>query len=111
MGGDGAIIMKTTDAGNTWTPITITTQPTQWTYFTEIYFIDELRGFVLGDEAYHTYDGGINWFAFPLLKNLHFVDNSIGFARNGPDIMKTINGGASWTQISSPTTNSYGGSF
>jgi photosystem II stability/assembly factor-like uncharacterized protein len=91
-----AKLHKTNDGGNTWT-----TLPGQG--YGKIHFINERIGWA---GNYRTTDGGETWhyqqFNFPPLEDtidikISFVDSLVGYAISYLTILKTQNGGNSWT--------------
>jgi photosystem II stability/assembly factor-like uncharacterized protein len=88
----------------------------KYTYpFTDIFFIDQNKGFATGGRPQHghsggygrvfkTADGGITWDWIPSLENnvytrCEFLNNEVGFVldRGSNSIFKTSNGGESWS--------------
>lgn len=104
----GGGIRKTTDGGATWAP--------QFSGTTEIlanvWFTNALHGIVVGDNStiLRTTDGGTNWIPVfcPVsahLRGLWFVNNNVGYISGGDPgiygvVLKTIDGGISWTDVS-----------
>ncbi len=102
------IIIKTTDAGETWTTIypIAGTSPS----FEKIEFVSESTGFVAGYDLFmKTEDGGANWAPISvgsdvyLYNNLSFYDENTGFVsaqlNDAPyfAIYLTTDGGETWT--------------
>jgi photosystem II stability/assembly factor-like uncharacterized protein len=97
----GAMV-KTTDGGATYTPIT--GLPLQHLYV--CYFQTNMNGFIAGDNntALRTTDGGVTWTALSLptlptvhFRNIYFFNSSVGFLTGGAGtILKTIDGGTTW---------------
>jgi photosystem II stability/assembly factor-like uncharacterized protein len=95
---------KTTDGGFTWLLL-------QWRYpsYGSIYFTSPDTGFTYTDldKFFRTDDGGMTWDSFPLPSSpyngqVRFIDSRIGFICGGNGfssgyVMKTLNGGATWT--------------
>jgi photosystem II stability/assembly factor-like uncharacterized protein len=107
--GLNSALVKTTDAGNTWTQLEIVPDY----YFFAIDFIDENRGFIggygtaLGSRIFKTTDGGLTWSqsdSLPLyhVQTIKFVDELNGFAAGwiGIDssMYRTTDGGESWSR-------------
>ncbi len=98
---------KTTDGGNSWE---IRPMPTQFT--TDVYFIDEDRGWVTENWApssmmhdsvsvHRTFDGGKTWqsqAALPglAMDNIVFTDHQNGWMSDATSIYHTTDGGESW---------------
>ena len=103
--GNKATILKTVDAGQSWTSIL-----SDSTLFTAmcIQFIDENIGYAGGyQKVFKTLDGGETWFdaGAPLLgyivTSLHFADKNTGCAVNERGkIAMTSDGGESWSVCS-----------
>ncbi|MDZ7741297.1 MAG: YCF48-related protein [Bacteroidota bacterium] len=96
---NASLIYKTEDGGENWTHLSTFFDH----YFTSIYFIDRLRGFVSNDYynggIFYTEDGGITWEESPATTGLRFncldfgdEENGWAVGRNGV-IMHTDNGG------------------
>ena len=102
----GGIILKTTDAGTTWTPYTTTESG-----LLSILFIDQNTGYVAGaSNLYKTMDGAITWIEIETNFNcnsIYFTNANTGYAVGGqtyPEyqygyISKTIDGGLTWVTI------------
>jgi photosystem II stability/assembly factor-like uncharacterized protein len=101
-------IIKTTDGGENWFTIP---DPTNF-YLNDIFFIDELKGFIVGEvgHMYYTDDGGNSWInqnsgTTAELKSIHFFNENIGMAlgytNNYSDyIIRTTDGGITWINCS-----------
>ena len=110
-------IFKTTDGGISWT---VNFEP--WAPITSIFFLDANHGWfshVSGNLLY-TSNGGENWTVrYPLqdwhVEDFFFSDTlngiacGVGFA--GGEIFKTINGGAYWELVCTPSVPVYTLSF
>lgn len=103
-------ILRTTDAGATWTLQTSGTTNA----IMDLHFVDELHGFACatGLVALRTDDGGATWTLLSLptgtsLRRIHFTDsmNGIGVGIGGV-IARTSDAGDSWEPVTSPTANS-----
>jgi len=102
-------IFITHDAGDNWDS-SITNIP--WgSYQKKIYFKDALNGWIMNGYydslIYHTIDGGINWTADSLPSpmggyannGISFVDSLTGFLTGRYSLMKTMDGGLTWTVV------------
>ena len=111
VGGDtSAVVLKTTDGGGHWFKTTEMTEG----YFTAVYFLDSLKGWVMmsyGGVAYKTTDGGYTWLQkdslgrvgsnLIVMNDLVFASSDTAWAVGGVTgqnvIARTTNGGSSWT--------------
>jgi photosystem II stability/assembly factor-like uncharacterized protein len=104
-------VYKSTDGGENW--IKFDNIPGE--NHEDVYFFDEQNGIVCArfDGMYkfiHTNDGGNSWNEmneeYLFLQRMDFASNLIGFAAGPEMVLKTIDGGASWTPIpGSPSCN------
>jgi len=110
----GSRYARTTDGGNTWERITISTN------FDDIHFVNNTTGFVLSQggterSASKSTDGGLNWtYQGPIqnlydINDIHFVDENTGIAVGWsfvliavPGIKTTTDGGATWNNETLP---------
>lgn len=107
--GDHGIILKTTNAGKTWTVI----QSLSTDNFKKIVFASEKNGFIIGQNGafYMTFNGGANWVNKPLnttskLIDLHFINSQIGFVLTERSVLfRTSDGGKNWLKIQLPSKN------
>jgi photosystem II stability/assembly factor-like uncharacterized protein len=100
--GDGGVVLRTTDGGETWLPAY---PPGDVAGLTSVSFVDQSVGYAVsvGEMALKTTDGGVTW--KPLLKTnnyspeaVHFVSRTVGWiVGDYGQIMKTTDGGDSWT--------------
>ena len=99
--GDGSTVLKTTDGGNDWifqTGVTINK-------LNSVYFINENTGWISGAGAiYKTTDGGNNWILLNSstrdLMSIFFIDENTGWTTGSVyTILKSTDGGASWTNL------------
>ncbi|HEX6810184.1 MAG TPA: YCF48-related protein [Planctomycetota bacterium] len=108
------VLLRTTDAGSVWEAV-----PTPFgkAWFAAVQFLDAERGFLAG--SYQgpllacTRDGGKNWELSTLpvlsaeldLRDVHFVDASLGFAcGNNGLLVRTEDGGKTWSKIPTGST-------
>ncbi len=102
---------KTTDFGDNWSYVSIVNH---LSYCSGFYFVNENIGYSIGGgtnspsgDVFKTTDGGITWNQLNIyvdegLASVFFVDENIGFISGGYNqrkVMKTVNGGATWTQV------------
>ncbi|MCF8419728.1 MAG: T9SS type A sorting domain-containing protein [Melioribacteraceae bacterium] len=108
--GDGGTILKTTDAGNSWTQKT--SGVTQ--NLNKVYFVDGNNGYAIGDYYYvseittwfsvvlKTTDGGNIWTEVSIsgssnsLSGIDFYSVNVGWVCGGTTIYKTTDGGETW---------------
>ncbi len=109
--GPSGLFAQTTDGGQTWTRVE--TLPNQTTSLYSIYFWSKMEGFVgsYGDKIYKTEDGGATWTEISVgeydglaVKEIIFAeDHQTGWcltsASNSGEIVKTTNGGQSWSPL------------
>ena len=108
--GTNSQVVKTTDAGLTWAPVT---RPSTTNYTLQaIEFVDANTGWVIvnfatvpGGNIFKTIDGGTMWTQQTIgttdsLAALDMVDANVGYITlnsSGRPIYKTTNGGTNWT--------------
>jgi photosystem II stability/assembly factor-like uncharacterized protein len=98
-----SILLKTIDGGETWISKNFQVQ------IRSIFFADNMNGFAFGQKLYRTIDGGETWDEIDLG---YLSYNSVGFysdkktgllitgiPASGYDVLKTSDGGNSWTII------------
>ncbi|MBL8181376.1 MAG: hypothetical protein JNL64_07145 [Blastocatellia bacterium] len=75
----------------------------------DVYFVNEQIGFVVGDTISKTDDTGKTWLnkvpediTSPMLSKIIFKDRTTGFAWGLRTVLKTTDGGETWNEISSP---------
>lgn len=104
---EGGFILKTTDAGNTWSVIHT------WTEFfipTDLALPDEKTIYIMGSDGllYKSENAGATWQqqmtnTAENLNGAFFLDAQTGFVvGDNQTILKTTNGGATWTSMASP---------
>ena len=118
--GTGGAMIKTTDGGVNYTAVTGLPAVDLYGCF----FITASNGFVVGNynttansyTAYKTINNGANWTALSLpalpanvsFRSVYFYDSQMGFIGGGNGtILKTTNGGATWTLSNSGVGSSY----
>ena len=96
------IVLKTTDSGGTWTPMT----PAGIPGLTGMSFININTGYAIGWDDYliKTTDGGLTWDTityatgtFSFYYDIEFYDEDHGVILAGVDVYVTNDGGATWT--------------
>ena len=120
--GSNAALIKTTDGGTTWNYINGPLGPlsSSGIQINNLYFFDANTGWIVGDAinassayVYKTTNGGLTWTAatgIPVLNNpwigIDWVDPNTGYiCGQGGKVIKTLDGGATWADISLTTTN------
>ncbi len=122
--GSKGTVEKTTDAGKTWSEVSLTTKTLK-----AIYFLDSQNGWIAGSDGtlLHTTDGGANWTQSGNFTDqddfaaLCFVDKKHGWVVGSNMSMvgkgvfyRTTDGGATWvpaTDLGGVTTQIYSVSF
>jgi len=66
----------------------------------QCHFIDNNKGWVVGERVFFTMNGGLNWypttsFWWPAY-SVHFINNQTGFMGRSSNLYKTNNGGVNW---------------
>ncbi|HBX49752.1 MAG TPA: hypothetical protein DEH02_01640 [Bacteroidales bacterium] len=99
-------LLKTTDAGNTWLPLSSGTTKT----LNRIYFLNDTVGFAGGNDGIliKTTDAGISWVNVSpsediTVNDIQFISHTVGYLASSPHLYKTTNGGSSWINISTST--------
>jgi len=103
-----AFIKKTTDGGSSWQAVTLpTTAP-----LNDVYFINKDTGWIVGYKGtvLRTFNAGLSFTnlsdsSLGTLINVRFFNSSLGIVAGSNGIFKTINGGTTWAQILSVSTN------
>ncbi len=103
--GDDGTVLKSVDAGDTWSDLTANTGETG--DFENLFFLDANTGWVVGDNGVviKTIDGGASWTAqtaatgtTETLRSIFFLDADNGYVGgSGGVLIRTIDGGATWT--------------
>ena len=115
--GSTGLVMKTTDAGTTWTSSTTDASTANYS----VYFLDANTGFVSGGNRtyYKTTNGGSTWTptvvasipdAAGVIRAIYFADTQRGWilstlASTNGRILHTTDGGATWTLDLTVATN------
>lgn len=93
------LVIKSTDGGLTWTSTQLITKEP----LTEIYFLNETTGFIIGrlGTILKSTDGGGTWKSKPCpvigwLTDISFIDQNTGYIAAGGDILKSTDGGETW---------------
>lgn len=93
-------LAHTTDAGRTWTVVSVDRQ------VTSVAFVDALHGWAAGNAFRHTTDGGQTWIKdnnFGSIADIFFFDTLHGWAAgNGAVNYYTVDGGLHWTGVTAP---------
>ncbi len=108
----GGAVVRTTDGGVSWMTLPVTA--------TTVDFVDPLCGWAWDDSSLNaTTDGGTTWQSrsIPTAADaLHFVDQQYGYALaiqgaygRRTEVMKTTNGGVTWSVINTTTDVGYVG--
>lgn len=118
----GAKQYKTLDNGTNWLDLQDFTSTQS---FPNIFFFNEMEGYVVSDSVevvydslgnmittpivgyiHKTTDGGINWgkqtFANDYLTDVHFPSQNIGYVAAGNHLWKTTDAGTTWSSLSLP---------
>jgi photosystem II stability/assembly factor-like uncharacterized protein len=109
--GDNGKVLKTVNAGVTWTSLSITSSTLRF-----VYFYNDTLGFIagVGGLIKRTTDGGTTWATVSSgttqqLSSVFFTSATTGYASGfGGTIIKTTNGGLNWTSVSSGVTSPLG---
>ena len=110
-------VLRTEDAGNTWTDISTSSISGS---LQSVWFTSADTGFAGRTSTfgmYKTTDGGLTWsqnfgYFFTNCYAIHFLNDTLGFAgANGNAIFRTTNGGANWNLQSNPQLSEFIRSF
>lgn len=104
--GDNGTLLKTTDAGVTWSQLYI--YPEQTTHqLSNVNFLSDDVGYVAAGKLVHkTTDGGITWessstHAWGTNTGTFFIDDTVGYTYGYYSLLyKTMNGGQTWDKLS-----------
>ena len=113
--GDSSVYFKTVNGGLSWETVSnVVDNP-----FFSIYFLSDSIGFALGENFYATRNGGQSWIkkssisSFNFGACIFFTDSLNGYLFPGNNlesttvIMKTIDGGSSWSNIILDSTGTH----
>lgn len=112
--GVGGVIMKTSDAGTTWSTIVPGVSGSGTITLTSVAVLNDSTAFVCGQTGTirKTTNGGINWTTLnsgttTYLNSIQFVNDSLGYAagQNGL-LIKTTDGGITWSTVTTSVTSS-----
>jgi len=107
--GDVGELAHTTDAGRTWTVVSMDRQVNADA------FVDSLHGWAAGNAFFHTTDGGRTWIKdnnFGTVYDLFFLDKLHGWASgNGSVNYYTVDGGVHWNAVPAPGGSTMGSIF
>jgi photosystem II stability/assembly factor-like uncharacterized protein/cytoskeletal protein CcmA (bactofilin family) len=104
--GEGAIFKYNNGSGS-WSKLIPTSAPG---FLTSIDMVDTGTGYAVGgvDKAYKTTDGGSNWVLLdtglsgtmvpPIITDISFIDQNVGFLSDRGKVVTTVNGGQTWTE-------------
>ncbi|MCH3882506.1 T9SS type A sorting domain-containing protein [Tenacibaculum aquimarinum] len=111
----GSYFYKTTDSGDNWNLVGALSLGTS-VLAGDFTFVNESIGYATtastyGGHVFKTTDGGVTWIALNNgydiidegITSIFFLDENIGFISGGfnsKKVMKTVDGGANWTQVS-----------
>lgn len=104
--GSGGLVVRTTNAGSSWSYQTIASSP-----ILSVHFPNSITGYISGNAIWKTTNQGLNWnFQENSNEELHsirFINKDTGYVVGGFNsiIKKTTNGGTTWvSQFSEPPT-------
>ena len=98
-------LLKTTDAGLSWQKLATSINDT----FNCVTFTANGKGFLAGNQGiYSSNDNGTTWekqYSMANVNSISFGDDTTGYAvSNNNSLVKTIDGGNTWNQVSMPIT-------
>ncbi|HEX2788130.1 MAG TPA: YCF48-related protein [Ignavibacteria bacterium] len=104
--GEVGRIYRTANSGSTWE-----TQIIDDSYYTDVFFLNNLTGFICGKDRggafLKTTNGGINWTSHTIVggtnqfnaASIYFINENIGFITGDGGLYKTVDNGNIWFQI------------
>lgn len=105
---NSAFIVKTSDNGLSWSPITTVISNS----LNSVFFTSFTTGYCCGNRGsiYRSIDSGETWEELNsgvdlTLGSIHFVNDSVGITVGGSTILKTANAGDTWNNVSSPSSD------
>ncbi|MFZ5519432.1 MAG: YCF48-related protein [Candidatus Zhuqueibacterota bacterium] len=116
------VILHTKDGGKKWDPDSSLYQQwwKPWWRATDIYFVDTLKGWVIGNnpqEIYHTQNGGKTWIhqytggSEDGFSTVFFLDSLVGWVSDRGKILHTEDSGRNWIKQYVATDSLYFGSI
>lgn len=99
--GEFGTIIKSTDNGESWEEINSGTYGDLY----DLQFTSDQIGYIMASygNILKTENGGLNWFpiqfpesGYPYIRNMHFINDDIGFCVGENEFMKTLDGGKTW---------------
>ncbi|HMQ69476.1 MAG TPA: YCF48-related protein [Ignavibacteria bacterium] len=105
-------LLKTTNAGQTWSTGVISTNGSM---ITSLCFVNENTGYAAGDfgEIAKTTNAGQTWtnqaspLQFAYLTSIDFQDENTGYVSSGSGLLKTTDGGTTWSIMNAPAGGYY----
>jgi len=98
------LFMETADGGTTWTQTPSVARHPQFSEdpIWDVQFVDAQNGFAVGNTVFRTTNGGQTWQNLGSLGTIYdvdFITPQVGYLRGNLFIMKTTNGGASFSMV------------
>ena len=97
--GSNGVVLKTTDAGDTWQTVYSDSGLT----FRSVFFTSHDTGYAAGGSLYKTTNGGLNWSpvlsdSLNIITEVYFLNSSTGFV-SGTKLYRTTDAGISWDSV------------